>query len=379
MNKERIKTYYRKELWMNKEKIEKHETLQSREVTLDIARAFAILCVVLCHCTEAIYNMNSNSIYYSTCSQIFKTVSFTIGRLGVPFFLFISGALLLRKQIEKDEDVFKFYKHNLLPIVITTEIWIIIYNIFLSIIGAQTFNIKILIKEMLFLTQAPFNNMWYMPMIIGIYIAVPFIAKIVKSFSHKILFLILSIVLFYTSALTTINVIRDILELPRYSYIIDLNFLGGIYGAYVLLGYLIHTKMFRNVKLPICYIGSAIFFVLTVIVQAWAYKNGKIYNVWYDCLFLVFGTAFLFELFNRIDICSPFFQKVTKYISKISLGIFFIHVILINRMKEYVIILNIMNPLKVMILFLITISLSVMIIFLLSKVKIAKKRLFLIK
>lgn len=68
MNKERIKTYYREELWMNKEKIEKHETLQSREVTLDIARAFAILCVVLCHCTEAIYNMNSNSIYYGTCS-----------------------------------------------------------------------------------------------------------------------------------------------------------------------------------------------------------------------------------------------------------------------------------------------------------------------
>ncbi len=43
--------------------------------------------------------------------------------LGVPLFLMISGALLLEKRIKDENDIRRFYRHNLLGLVITSEIW----------------------------------------------------------------------------------------------------------------------------------------------------------------------------------------------------------------------------------------------------------------
>ena len=83
----------------------------NRIVKLDIARTFAILCVVLCHCSEMIYTQQSVKVAeLGISSRIFMFGTFTIGRLGVPIFLYLSGILLLKKTIDSDEDIFKFYK-----------------------------------------------------------------------------------------------------------------------------------------------------------------------------------------------------------------------------------------------------------------------------
>lgn len=104
---------------------------KKRIVQYDISRTFAILCVILCHSVETIYNFNKEGCnLLSSQSRIFMFFSFTIGRLGVPIFLFLSGALLLKKQINTDEDALKFYKKNLIPLIIVNSIWVIVYNIF---------------------------------------------------------------------------------------------------------------------------------------------------------------------------------------------------------------------------------------------------------
>ena len=71
--------------------------VKERIQKFDIARTFAILCVVLCHSVEAAY---SNVAYkqLSNISQIFRIVFFTLGRLGVPIFLFLTGALILKSK-----------------------------------------------------------------------------------------------------------------------------------------------------------------------------------------------------------------------------------------------------------------------------------------
>ena len=92
---------------------------------------------------------------------------------------------MLNRKYDNDDDVRNFYKKNLIPLILTTEIWIIIYNIFIVIYYNQKFDIYILIKEMFFVETVPLMNMWYMPMIIGIYIAIPYLSKIVHSFSLK--------------------------------------------------------------------------------------------------------------------------------------------------------------------------------------------------
>ena len=84
--------------------------MKNRIVKLDVARTFAILCVILCHCSEMTY-FNDMVVLKNLkiTSRIFMMGTFTIGRFGVSIFLYLSGALLLRKVIEKDEDIFKFF------------------------------------------------------------------------------------------------------------------------------------------------------------------------------------------------------------------------------------------------------------------------------
>lgn len=120
--------------------------------------------VVLCHAVEYIYQFNNiqSHIALSIQAKLFKTIVFTI-------------YLLLNRNYENDERVKKFYKKNLLPLIVTTEIWIILYNIFLCIYNNTSIDIHTVIKEMLFFEKVPLKNIWYMPMIIGIYIVIPYI------------------------------------------------------------------------------------------------------------------------------------------------------------------------------------------------------------
>ena len=59
---------------------------------LDSARAFAILAVLLVHATEHLYVMDAAHLNgMSPQSALFAITAFTIGRLGVPLFLFLTG------------------------------------------------------------------------------------------------------------------------------------------------------------------------------------------------------------------------------------------------------------------------------------------------
>ncbi|WP_366463420.1 acyltransferase family protein [uncultured Clostridium sp.] len=76
----------------------------------------------------------------------------------------------------------RFYKHNLFTLFIAVEMWNIVYNIFLYIFKFEEVNMSIVIADLLFFQQVQMSHMWYMPMILGIYVAVPFVAYYIKSF-----------------------------------------------------------------------------------------------------------------------------------------------------------------------------------------------------
>ncbi len=190
------------------------EKIKQRRIELDIARAFAIMCVILCHATETIYSFNRIGwIKLSSISRIFMFFSFTIGRLGVPIFLFLTGTLILKKKFQDDNDVYKFYKKSLIPLIIVNLIWIIIYNIYFWISNQKNVvTCEFIIKELLLLKQVPLPNMWYFPMIIGLYIVLPFVSKIVKTFSKKTLFILIGVMFIYSFIIPMINTVLTIIR-----------------------------------------------------------------------------------------------------------------------------------------------------------------------
>lgn len=138
-------------------------------VQFDYLRTFAIISVVVCHVKEEIYKLNLESIgELDLFNKVCVLCLFTFGRLGVPIFLFLTGYLLLDRDYD-DKTTVVFWKRNLLSLLVTTVIWIVIYNLFFSCNYGNTLSWKLIVKECLFLERVPLPHMWYMPMIIGVY------------------------------------------------------------------------------------------------------------------------------------------------------------------------------------------------------------------
>ena len=151
---------------------------------IDLARAFGILTVVLCHCVHEIYRLQLT--YMSSLhrtGRLFGFAAFTAGRLGVPLFLMISGYLLLNRSYTADR-CRHFFRHNFLRLLACTEIWFLFYHIFLSVTNLQDFSLRDMLLEMLFIKNGSIGHMWYMPVILGVYLLLPAAANALHSLEH---------------------------------------------------------------------------------------------------------------------------------------------------------------------------------------------------
>ena len=347
---------------------------------MDFARTFAIISVILCHSVESVYSMNMEEWnVLSSLSKIFNIVSHTAGRLGVPIFIFLSGALLLSKDIDRNEDVIKFYKHNLLPLFLAVEIWNIIYDIFLYTFKLEEIKFTTVINNLLFFEQVKMSHMWYMPMILGIYLAVPFVAYIIKKFSGRVLAFPIIIVFVASIIVPNTNIVFTMLNKPIHNIILDLSYCGGVYGVYLILGYYVNKNILKNISTLKIILGALAFYVFTVVFQIYINNNGLNYHVWYDFLGLFLTTLFIFEIFHRMNINNNIIVNVTRYISSISLGMYFIHRPIQMLLCKYISFNGFKMSVSVIIIWVITVILSVFIISILKKISFFSKWLFIIK
>ena len=111
---------------------------KTRVEWIDLVRALAILTVLYIHASDGIYIISSDAIVNLTIySRIFNFISIFIGRIGVPFFLMITGYLLLDRSYD-DEKVRKFWNKNCKGLIIVTIIWAIIYALCLQFITVES-------------------------------------------------------------------------------------------------------------------------------------------------------------------------------------------------------------------------------------------------
>ena len=106
---------------------------------------------------------------------------------------------------------------------------------------------------MIFLDYPDLSHMWYMPMILGLYFAIPFLSIVVKNTKLNDFFWPAGLVFSFCFVLPTINIVIG----KNYSTVLTLSFLGGTYGLYVLLGYYIYTaKLNMSKKQSYLYFSS---------------------------------------------------------------------------------------------------------------------------
>ena len=178
---------------------------------IDLIMAIAILTVLYIHATDGSYIISSDAIMnYTMFSRVFQFASLFIGRIGVPFFLMITGYLLIDRNYT-DEKTKKFWKIICKTLIIITLIWTAIYTIFLQFITVNSAAVNTVEAGNLF-----FSHMWYMPMIIGMYLSLPFVASALSHYEPKtieqatIVFSLLAFLLPFISLLFDMQGIKNI-------------------------------------------------------------------------------------------------------------------------------------------------------------------------
>lgn len=344
-----------------------------RIIWLDIARTFAIITVLLVHATEHVYKMNV--VFFNGLglyTRLFAHTTFTIGRLGVPIFLFLTGYLLLGKYYT-EQDCQLFWKKKWLNLVVTTEIWILIYNFFLFCTKKSfSFVWTDLLKEMLFLKQVPWmSHMWYMPMIIGMYLFLPVFSRSLNKMDITLLKVPLILIGVYLTILPSLGGKK----------LLDFGYCGGLYGFYILLGFVVKKKKFFGTKklIGVCFCSL----IGAVFLQHFLYLKGITYNAFYNCGLVTICSFCIFALLsNHAMAFDPLGLEVKNIIHKLSIvsfSIYLIHFPVLLLLQDAVRTLKLSLPAKVLVLWIATFLLSVVVSVFASKLKLVRKYLLYIE
>lgn len=303
-----------------------------RIIWLDYARMIAIICVVITHATETVFKLNAETlVQFSMLRRIFVISMFTIGRLGVPIFFLLTGYLLLDREYSS-EKYMSFLKNNFCGLFLTTAIWIVVYNIFNAVFLKTPFDIIKCLKNLLFLRATEMSHMWYMPVIIGIYLFIPFVANALRNTDIKVLCIPLLIAFVYQFVVPVVNVWLKATGHETISSLPDVSFSGNGYGFIILLGYLVKKGIFDKIPSIIFAILGAFGFAFTVYTQNFSDVQGISYNVWYDSATLLIVDLAIFVLLSRMKLK---FGKIASCISIASFGIYLIHNLILIILNRY--------------------------------------------
>lgn len=287
---------------------------------LHYLRVFAIYMVVFLHCRE--------SIPVEGIGGIVIGLSYILTLVGVPLFVMISGALIFPKD---NGDVLYFYKKRMPKLIIPLLVWGSVYSILHYYMGTETLEQSLI--DIIRLPIAPRQPglMWYLYMMIGIYLIVPFFTYDLFSrnnYKNSVIYLILwSLAVLLGSLkhpLGDIEILNS--NFPGRSYDV-FQYFAGFFGFFVLGAWLGAKKEIDNKWLVILPILIVIIYFLDKLIGI---ERG------YLTLIAILLSTFFFILFKKL------FNKEYKWggyslikkISEYSYGVYLCHMVIYYLITE---------------------------------------------
>ena len=361
---------------------------------LDAARVTAIISISLNHAVNRSYDnyidQMSEFLAIPFASTIFKAVISVFSRLGVPLFLMISGALLLKKDITDEQGFKRFYLYNYLDLLITSEIWYFIMFWIVSIgklfmTGeSPLLQVPILlwgcVKTMLFIDQVTFESMWYIPMILAVYLLIPVFALVFRKVSLRVIAIPCIVVFFSTMLIPNVNAFLSLSGSDtNIAFALRSSNIFSGYFLYVFAGYWISQGGLDGLKSGAVALLALATFAILCALQLYAYSRPDNYLISYDFSLILFCSMFLFEWIRRCKDRQGKFAKFVAYLSKISFGIYFVHIIIMTLINKLPFYSGWPRPIYLLFLEIVSVGGSVVFIWVFSHIDIFKRRLFLIK
>lgn len=319
-------------------------------------RVLATFCVVVIHASTGYLNMFSAQGFDWNYANLLNSFS----RFSVPLFVLISGALLLPRQ----ESFSVFYKKRMTRILWPFLFWSLVYLVY-YFYRYTNFEVlplsrvwEIAVDKLLHGTSV---HLWYLYMILGLYLALPFVQRMVFALSETEIrwFLLLWFI-----SLFMLNK-----RLVSFMPAVDLSFFFG-YVGYLVLGYWLAYRA-PAIKWGYCLLAIFILGGLT----CWGTWALSLKAQKYDSL--LYG--YLFP--NNVLLASAIFllakewvkkQEIPQWLGfmdKYSFGVYLSHIIILNYIHPLV---EMPTLWKIPVVSLLTFILSVCLTFILRKVPAGK-------
>ena len=320
-------------------------TSKERIFYYDFLRAFAIIAVIICHVMMFFPHAGSNA------EELLQLAVHDIGRMGVPIFLMISGALLLRKDYELND----FLKRRFSRIIYPFLFWIILISLTVIYFGGN--------RTYVWYVFIGTNSVtWYFWTLIGIYLFIPVIKPFINEHGDKALKYFLAI-WFVTVILNTFS------SYPLWPYF-DLNLFAG-YVGYPILGYYLNTREFENSNITLTALALTIVSFGAYVAFTY-YANPNSLTMTYINVPMVFLAGGMFLLAKNLKCLDSLPSKVKSAVTSISVcsyGMYFSHVIVMRFLAQY----NTHSNMLFLVMLVLTVFLSWAPVYILSKIPYLKE------
>ena len=257
---------------------------KQRNIAFDILRILSAVSIIIMHITDG--NIYSSPVKGSVFWQ--SALLNSISHFGVPVFVMISGALFLAPGYKLN--LKRLWLHNILRLCIVYIVWSFAYGIYdYSSYGGG-------FKQLIWCAVIGRPHLWFLPMIIGIYIILPFIVTWVRNASVKeirlfiLLFFIFNIVCETIKAFKAAEIITFILDLRNIQLVCS-------YVGYFIIGYyVVHIGLEKKVRKLLYCAGmiSGILSAISVILLSNIAGTPNMYIVDSYSIFTFFWSAAIF-------------------------------------------------------------------------------------
>lgn len=334
----------------------KQTTTDNRIVWLDVIRCVAMLMVIGVHCIDPFYISPTMRAIpeYTHWAAIYGSLL----RPSVPLFVMMTGLLLLPV---KQQPLSTFYKKRIYRVLFPFLIWSVLYSMFpwftgvlglpKEIIGdffcyTQGHESQSLIDSLKDVAMIPFNfshkenHMWYIYLLIGLYLYMPFFSAWIEKASEKtkrtfLLIWVASLFLPYIRE----YVVNLLFDRSGYAFGEDTwNEFGLFYyfagfNGYLLLGH--YVRQGNQWSLPktllICIVMFAIGYYVTYTGFSTTAANPNATETEMELYFtfcspnVLLMTLAVFLLLQKAVVTTPIVVKALANITKCGFGIYMVH------------------------------------------------------
>ncbi len=311
-----------------KERVKPAVAAQAEElIYVRSIRAFALMVIVTLHVAFPLIYLY-NSISYA--DWWVATDFYIWGKIGSPLFTMVSGVLILNPT--KDQPIGVFFKKRFVKVLLPFVVWSAIYMFWRLKIRGDVMTTPEIIK--LFIEGPVYYHLWFIQMILGLYLATPILRVYIRHANRD------NLTYFLVVWAVAVSVLPIIQRFLGFNIGIDVVVTTGFAGFFVLGHYLRDVTLKRNQVLPAILIAVATMIFTQYATHALTIQGGGTFDNFFVlnnslnliivaiCLFLFFKTIDYDLLFAKF----PFIQKIIMWVSSCSLGIYFVHVLIIEEL-----------------------------------------------